>query len=285
MPDPRLVFTGLQKITEIDCSNRLRPVSEAGVESIITSINQLGVMQDAIHLRRKKDGRLVLLKGLHRLEAARRLGWEEVEVKVWTDVTDDWSRFMEIDDNLAGAELTALDKAVFLAERKRIYEKLHPETKRGVAGAASRWDATELSSFASTAADAAGMTARQIRKIIAAGGALAPDEIEKLRGAPKQVTLADLQAIGKINSAPEREHVVDALAEGRLKKAAAARAEWKALDNGTVTALKDPVEEAFKGLLTAWQRAPKKAQARFVRHEIDALQAILDRLDDDEGAA
>ncbi|HPT48548.1 MAG TPA: hypothetical protein PLM07_21900, partial [Candidatus Rifleibacterium sp.] len=54
---------------------------------------------------------------------------EEIAAHIWTDVTDDWARLMEVDDNLAGAEMNALDTAVFLAERKKVYEKLHPETK------------------------------------------------------------------------------------------------------------------------------------------------------------
>ena len=135
------------KVAEIDCRRRLRPISEAGVESLIASIHETGVMKDAIHVRKKKDGSLVLIAGGHRLEAAKRLGWEEIEAKIWTDVTDDWAAIMEIDDNLAGAEMNALDTAVFLATRKQVYERLHPETKAGVAGGLARQgSATELSS-------------------------------------------------------------------------------------------------------------------------------------------
>ena len=89
----------------------------------------------------------LFIAGGHRLEAAKRLGWEEIEAKIWTDVTDDWAAIMEIDDNLAGAEMNALDTAVFLATRKQVYERLHPETKAGVAGGLARQgSATELSS-------------------------------------------------------------------------------------------------------------------------------------------
>ena len=47
------------------------------------------------------------MAGAHRLTAARELGWETIKVTCWT-CTDDFARLMEIDDNLAGAELTAL---------------------------------------------------------------------------------------------------------------------------------------------------------------------------------
>ena len=120
MAEPRLMKIDRIKVGEILATGRLRPVSEAGVESLMASIAEVGVMKDAVHVRQKKGGQLVLIAGGHRLEAAKRLGWDEIEAKLWADVTDDWARLMEIDDNIAGAELNPLDTALFLAERKRV---------------------------------------------------------------------------------------------------------------------------------------------------------------------
>lgn len=221
---PRLMQIDRVALADIEVSNRLRPVSDAGVESIIASINETGVMKDAIHLRQKRGGAMVLIAGGHRLEAARRLGWDEIEAKVWADVTDDWARLMEIDDNIAGAELNPLDTALFLAERKRVYEKLHPETRAGVAGAAARWDATDTMSvaFSTATAEKFGMTDRHVRRLIAAGSRLDPRDVALLRSAPRPVSLKDLSEISKISSAPERYDVVQALSEGRAKTAAEA---------------------------------------------------------------
>src|SRR5690554_3170186 len=114
MAEPRLMKIDRIKVGEILATGRLRPVSEAGVESLMASIAEVGVMKDAVHVRQKKGGQLVLIAGGHRLEAAKRLGWDEIEAKLWADVTDDWARLMEIDDNIAGAELNPLDTALFL---------------------------------------------------------------------------------------------------------------------------------------------------------------------------
>lgn len=269
MKEPVLLTMDTVAVADVDARHRLRPVSEAGVESLIASIRELGVMKDAIHVRKRKDGRLALIAGGHRLEAARRLGWETIPAKVWSEVTDDWARLMEIDDNLAGAEMDALDTAVFLADRKRIYEKLHPETvaRTGAALVAARWNTAELSSvvsFATATAQKFGMTDRQVRKIIAAGWALGPDEVSRLRRAPKAVTLADLQALSKAE-VTERYHIVAALAEGRARSAAEASRQWRAGPTGApVTPVKDPVEAAFKDLLAAWKRAPMAARKRFL---------------------
>lgn len=278
MKEPTLMQQNRVKVAEIDCRRRLRPISEAGVESLIASIHETGVMKDAIHVRKKKDGSLVLIAGGHRLEAAKRLGWEEIEAKVWTDVTDDWAAIMEIDDNLAGAEMNALDTAVFLATRKSVYERLHPETKRGVAGAAARWDATEPSSvaFVKATADKFGMSERQVFKIVAAGIRLGADEVAKLRHAPRPITLKDLTEIGKIGAPTERYDVVRLLSEGTAKSAADARRSLKPEAEGTA---KDPIDEAFKALLSAWQRAPMAAKRRFVGDAEADLRAMMADLD------
>jgi len=262
-------------VADIVCRDRLRPVSEAGVAALLASIGELGVIKDAIHVRKKKDGSFHLMAGGHRLEAAKRLGMATIPVKAWT-CTDDWARLMEIDDNLAGAELTPLDTAVFLARRKEVYERLHPETSRGLAGAKARWsDARDLGSFASTTAEKLGITERQVQRIVAAGERLDPRDAQLLRNAPRPVTPKDLTEISKTTSAPERYHVVETLAAGKAKSAAEARRSWAARESSAI-APKDPVEEAFKALRTAWRRAPKAARRRFVAAEAAALRDLLD---------
>ncbi|KAA2314531.1 chromosome partitioning protein ParB [Puniceibacterium sp. HSS470] len=264
MSKPRLMQKTRVRVEEIDASQRLRPVSEAGIESLVGSIAELGLMKDAIHVRQKKNGQLVLIAGGHRLEVAKRLGWQEIEAKVWTDVTDDWARLMEVDDNLAGAEMNALDTAVFLAERKRLYQKLHPETKAGVAGGLARQGlASDILSFAASTADKFGVSKRQVERMVAAGERLAPDEIQRLRRAPRAVAMADLQVIGQLGPA-ERYAIVDALAGGTAKSAAKALSAIKAKAQGKEAAQPDPNEQAYRALMDAWKRAPATARRRFL---------------------
>ena len=277
MKSPTLLSMSRIPVAEVVEQDRLRPVSEAGVASLLASIAETGVMKDAIHVRKKKDGKLYLIAGGHRLEAARRLGWAEIEAKVWTGVTDDWARLMEIDDNLAGAEMDALDTAVFLAERKQVYERLHPNTKRGVAGALARWDATELGSVAFVTATALkfGLSDRQVRKIAAAGLALDAANIGYLRSAKRPVLLKDLIEISKIGETSERNMVVLRLSSGNAKSAAEARRTLKAEEMGVQPAVKDTVEEAYLALAKLWSRTPKDAKRRFV-HEFGGDLAALE---------
>lgn len=139
------------RVADVSTANRLRPASEAGTAAIVASIQEIGRMISPPDVRRKKNGTLHLIAGGHRLAAAQSLGWEEIDVQLWDGITDDLALMIEIDDNLAGAEMTALDTAIFLAERKRLHEKMHPETKAatGAALAAKRWDAADTMSVAS----------------------------------------------------------------------------------------------------------------------------------------
>lgn len=265
MKQPVLMQQNRVGVAEVDARSRLRPVSAAGVASLIASITETGIMKDAIHVRKKKDGKLVLIAGAHRLAAALQLGWGDIEAKVWTDVTDDWARLMEIDDNLAGAEMNALDTAVFLAARKEVYERLHPEAKAGAFSGNQHTGklAADIVSFATSTAEKFGMTDRHVRRLIAAGSMLGPDQIRSLRQAPKAITLKDLTEIGKINATGDRYAVVERLSTGKAKSAADAMRALR-LEASGAAPVKDPVEEQFLALMKAWSRAGAVARNRFL---------------------
>lgn len=268
-------------VGDIIVRSRLRPVSDAAVESLITSIGELGVMKDAVHLRKRKEG-LFLMAGAHRLEAATRLGWATIPAKIWADVTDDWALLMEVDDNIAGAELNPLDTAVFLATRKKIYERLHPEAKAktGAALAHARWNAADImsvASFAKATAEKFGIDERHVRRLVSLGGSLEPQEAMDLRAAPRQVTLKDLGDIAKMpRLGKERMAVIAALRHGKAKNAAEAFRAIKAENSGAELVVKDPVEEAFKALSALWSRAPKAAKRRFVEEHADDLVQMIE---------
>lgn len=278
MKSPTLLQQTRAKTSEIVVRDRLRPVSAAGVAALISSIEETGVMKDAIHLRKKKDGRLYLVAGAHRLAAALELGWDEIEAKIWAEVTDDWALLMEIDDNLAGAEMNALDTAIFLAERKEVYERLHPEAKAGVfkgnrhTGSLAA-DTMSATSFATATAEKFGLTDRHVRRLIAAGACLGAKQVAQLRTAPKAVTLADLSEIAKIADPEERSAVVSLMSGGFAKSAADARRTMR-VKAGVEAPVKDPVEAQFQALAGAWQRASAAVRRRFFHEFSDDIAAM-----------
>lgn len=265
MKAPQLIASKTSlPLAQIEMGHRLRPVSEAGVATIVASVREIGQIANPVvvrQMRRKGETVWIVLDGAHRLAAAVELGWDEVPVRVF-ECTDDQARIMEIDANLAGAELNPLDTAVFLASRKAVYEKMHPETKAGVAGGLARQGlASDMMSFADVTAEKFGMSKRHVERLVAAGTRLGPDEVAKLRAAPRKVTLKDLQDIAKIKTATDRYGVVAALTEGRAKNVSSA---LKTLQAPVETPQKDPVEDQFSTLKTAWKRAGAQARRRFV---------------------
>ncbi|PRZ48322.1 ParB/RepB/Spo0J family partition protein [Tritonibacter scottomollicae] len=277
--------TIIQSITElpvgdIDMNNRLRPVSSAGVEAIKASITELGVMKDAIHVRKiKRSGKIELLAGAHRLTAAGDLGWETIKVVCW-DCNDDFARLMEIDDNLAGAELTALDTAVFLAERKKVYERLHPEATRGGARGNQHtggWQ-TDTMSFCQATAEKFGISDRHVRRMVSAGSVLTGGDAHRLRSSERPITLNDLTEIAKIGDVSERYRVIDLLAEGAAKSAKDARKTWASEQNKGVTPPMNNTEKTWQRLQDAWKRAPKAGRVTFLEEHGDEVQALLDEI-------
>lgn len=259
-----------------DWDNRLRGVTDSGVESLMASIEELGVIKDAIHVRRKGRGdnaTLTLMAGGHRLEAARRLGWDTIPARVWADVTDDFAKLMEIDDNLSGADLSNLELSVFLAERKRVYEKIHPEAKHGAhGGRGGKSNEVEIISFSKSVAEKRELSDRHIRNFVRIGNALSQREVTELSAAKDPLKLKDLMALAKIDEPIMRADVVGRLASGEVKSVAEA---MDILQPKTATPIKDPAEEAFKALSKAWMRAPMAVKRRFVEDLRGDLTAIL----------
>ena len=77
----------------------------------------------------------VLIAGLHRLEAAKSLGWKEIECSV-SDLDETRAELAEIDENYVRCNLSAMEKADLVKRRKTLYESLYPETRAGAAQAA-----------------------------------------------------------------------------------------------------------------------------------------------------
>ena len=121
--------TVLLELDQIDLGQRLRTVNAGTVQHLAESMKIHG-LQYPIQVRMDGD-RYALVSGAHRLQAARHLAWPHIEAFVLDLLDDDTLALLEIDENLMRAELNPLDRGVFLARRKEIYERLYPETRRG----------------------------------------------------------------------------------------------------------------------------------------------------------
>lgn len=248
--------------------DRLRPISEAKVAALMQVIEE-GVFLGAITVRRA--GKVnTLIDGAHRLEAMRRLDRTSIPADVLTCNAGE-ARRLEITGNIT-AGMTPIQDAIFLGIYQQEYEKLHPETKGGVAGALARHGLQRANlPFADLIAEARQITPSQVRKVIAAGRSLSGNEREALQAAGCRIAISEIVKLGKIGDAGLRARAVEGLSEG--KKVAAVLSAAKAEERGAPP-LKDPVEEAFIALSKAWARAPKEARRRFVAASFDDVWSV-----------
>lgn len=115
----------LVKIDAIQVSPGRRPAPLEQVKMLADSIAESGLFHPIMI-----DPDNVLIAGLHRLEAARLLGWSEIECNVCT-LEGPRAELAEIDENIIRFELDTDEKGKQLLRRKEIYDSLHPESKHG----------------------------------------------------------------------------------------------------------------------------------------------------------
>ena len=283
MTPPNWQNTHSLPAANIQVEERLRIASKPAVASIVSSIQEVGSILQPLLVRRVKGG-YRLMDGLHRLTAAKEVGLEKVPVKV-SDCTNDQAIRIEVDANVAGAPLTALDMAVFLAAHKELYERENPEAKRAFrANQARRGDCTDImsvQSFATNAADVFGKGDRHIRRLISVGEKLSREEISLLRKAPKKVQFKDLEHIAKCGEPEDRSAICAALGSGGAKSAKevldrkkAAGAQVQSTTGQQVSKLKD-----------AYSRAKKAARKEFVRLHCDELIELIHEIAFEEDKA
>ena len=112
-------------ISEIKINSGRREADPDGVQELVDSISKVGLLNPITI-----DQEHTLIAGLHRLEAAKLLGWTEIECNV-SSLEGLLAELAEVDENVVRKGLSAVEYSDLLLRRKEIYEALHPETKNG----------------------------------------------------------------------------------------------------------------------------------------------------------
>lgn len=155
-------------LADIDIpEDRSRDLDEDWAEVLAEMIADAGLL-NPITVRPGEGDRFLLVTGLHRLSAAMVLGWDTIPARISTADSDDAAKLEEIVENIGRNELNALDRAHHLHDLKAVYERLHPETKAGVAGAkAKHGSANAVFAFAAVATETTGLSRRSVETSIA----------------------------------------------------------------------------------------------------------------------
>ena len=165
----------------------------------------------------------VLIAGLHRLEAAKSLGWTEIECNV-SDLDETRAELAEIDENYVRCNLSAMEKADLMKRRKTLYESLYPETRAGAAQAAgmNRAKGNNVSctvqpttkSFLDDTAEKLGVHRSAVARMVQIAENMTPEAQEILKNT--KVGNGTLLAISRMTPEQQTE-AATLLAEGKIK--------------------------------------------------------------------
>ncbi len=239
-------------------ANRLREADPDKVAEMVVSLGERGQLQDIEVLPKNGDGKHPLNIGLHRLLAARQLKWAQISAKVF-DGDPLQARLREIDENLYRHELNPLDQAVFLAERREIYERLHGKVRRGGDRRTKPANLRQWSFFDDTTASF-GLSRATIERALTRFWKLSPEVIRALRGTRMARIASEIDALAKLEPAEQLKVVVLLTGEDPPKNVSAALVK---LRNGRAQAPRAS-KTAFERLQTTWKSAPEEDRKQFL---------------------
>lgn len=146
------------------------PLDETTVVALVESMRRVGLI-NPVTVWRPSGVMPELIAGHHRLEAAKRLGWETISTYVLDGDERNEQAAVEaqirsIDENLIRRTLSDAERASMIARRKELYEIQHPETKHGGDRKNSNRQIGDMngSRFTAEAAKATGKSERAIQR-------------------------------------------------------------------------------------------------------------------------
>lgn len=207
----------LIKINDIKINPGRREAAPEDVQRLSESVAEVGMMNPIT-----VDADYTLVAGLHRLEAAKLLGWTEVECTV-CGLDRLHAELAEIDENVIRTGLSDLELSELLARRKKIYETLHPATiARNLPGHASNYESSsdkltgEEKPFSQDTAAKLGVSPRTVERHVQIGENLTPEAKEILRGTDRKVTKQNLTKLSRLEPEQQME-AAKRLTEGTIK--------------------------------------------------------------------
>ena len=204
----------LVPICEIKINPGRRKVEAEDVQDLAKSISQVGLLNP---ITVTPDH--ILIAGNHRLEAAKLLGWTEIECTV-CDVSGLLVELAEIDENFVRVNLSPIEFGDLLLRRKEIYEELHPEAKHGgdrkseeIKTAKCKLDSAK--SFVKDTAEKLGVNPSTVHRELQTAKNLTPEAKEIIRQSDTDITKTDALKLSRLEP-EQQEDAATQLATGEI---------------------------------------------------------------------
>ena len=201
-------------ITNIRLNGRLRAPEATKIKEIAESIAKIGLLHPLL-----LSSDYYLLSGLHRLEALKLLGWQEVECKIAPFPHESpEASLCALDENLMRHSLTALEQAEYLLKREELFSALGMRSGRGgqMANQNARKngknEAAKIAGSFFSSKDLAreiGISERTYRDRISIARNLSPEERDLIRTTPLADKPALLIEIARIQEPQRRRAVIE----------------------------------------------------------------------------
>ena len=259
---------------------RLRQVDPAYARLIGESLRERGQDTPVRVMEADAAGMHRLVAGGHRVEAAISIGWTEIAATLFTG-SDLQAEMAEIEENLMRAELSELDRAVFLYRHQQVWQALHPDTaRRGPKAKANLANLAKIDAdqgffgrFDAALAETLDMSPRSIRRAVFRAAQIDPKVRAAISGLPVAKKGVELDALARLNPL-EQGRVARALIDGARTVAEALR-QVRRLPHTEP----DADEATTARLESAWRKASAKVKRQFLqrRHEEGVLTAFTPR--------
>jgi len=262
-------------IADIDDTDRLRPIDPSHVALMAASIEQKGLLQPIVirpavidDLSEKK---FILIAGANRLAAMKSLGWKELavgETVIIREADRLSAKIDEIDENLARYDLNALDRAIFIAERKKLYDQQRAET-RGRPRKDTEFKEKEKMAklaiifsprFSLDAAQRTGLSETVVKRACQLANALDRAAIAAIRGTMIEDNQVELLALSKLEPEQQRavaSHIKTGTARNVLQAKYAAAIEKEPRN--------DPQARILTALLDNFEKAGRHTRIQFMK--------------------
>ena len=187
------------EVSKVIIGDSRRAIDGATVEKLADSMKQVGLLNPITI-----DYEYNLIAGAHRIAAAKKLGWEQIPCTM-LDIEDLQAKLAELDENLVRNNGNVIEQGEWLAEKKRIYEHLHPETKHGACGnKGGKILENEINSFSTDTAEKTGLSKRTIEQSIQIAENLVPE----VKEFAKEIGINKTNALDLARKTPEEQRKI-----------------------------------------------------------------------------
>ncbi len=231
--DVVVVMIPLEQITMVPDEFR-KDMSEKeelqAISDTAHNMNELGLLQPIVVKALPAEGRYEVIAGRIRIKAATLLGWETIPATI-RDYNEHQQEMAVLAENLTRKDYSKASKDRAIARSKALYEILHPETKRGVAGGKSSQDkikagkagnkvasAKKAPSFTKTMATTTGLKPRAIEKAAKRGNTFTDDDYTVFK--TKNITRHQQDQIAATTDPRKRAAIIGAINGGAKFQAA-----------------------------------------------------------------